>query len=77
MLFQIPADAVRLLSAGDIVLYGNRPDNVVPAVVIEAGYAENSVRVRLLENYDTNRASGNSYHAAGADVTALADRLWR
>ncbi len=77
MLFQIPADAVRLLSTGDTILYGNRPDNVVPAEVLGTGHVEDSVRVRLLENYDTNRASGNSYHAAGADVTALADRLWR
>jgi hypothetical protein len=57
-------------------LYGNRPDNVVVAEVLGPGHAENSLRVRLLEDYDTNRKSGNSSHAAGAVVTALLSRLW-
>lgn len=74
--FQLPENAMRLLQTGEMLLYGNRPDNVVVAEVLGPGHAENSTRVRLLEDYDTNRKNGNSFRAAGAELTALPSRLW-
>lgn len=76
MTLQLPKDAMDVLRPGDRLLYGNRPDNVVEAEVLGPGHTEGSLRVRLLEDYDTNRVSGNSFRAAGAKVTALPSRLW-
>ena len=59
---------VGLLWVGEEVLYGNRSDNTVPAIVIRAGHAPSTVIVRLLEDYDTKRRSGNSFYRAGTEV---------
>lgn len=76
MPFQLTPSTVGLLRAGDPVLYGNQPDNLVRAEVIGPGLFADSVIVQLLEDYDTNRPRGNSFHKAGQNVTTKADNLW-
>ncbi len=74
-------DLISLLQAGDRILYGNRPDNLVPAVVVrgsEQGTTVSAVRVRLLKSYHTRRSiGGDSFYRAGAELTAQAARLWQ
>lgn len=78
MPFQLPPSAVGLLKAGQTLLYGNRPDNLVVALVIGPGAEPGSTRIRLLENYHTRRTTGgDSSYRAGAEITAKAAKLWR
>jgi hypothetical protein len=78
MPFQLFEHDVALLREGDQLLYGNRPDNLVPVVVVLGpGRRLNSVCIRFLADYDTNRPlGGNSFYKAGAENDAHVGDLW-
>jgi hypothetical protein len=68
---------VGLLWVGEELQYGNRPDNLVRAVVVRAGHAPGLVVLRLLEDYDTKRKSGNSFYRAGVEIVTTEAEVWQ
>lgn len=73
----IPEAVVQLLREGEHLFYGKHRENRAKVVVLGPGKLDKSVRVRFLEDYETDRLhNGNSFYRAGAELTALAGHLW-